>query len=522
MVNRNLLPGQYQIGDFVFGAHTMYPVESFDIGAYDVNVQDFQTPTSDSIRFGRDTLKPMPIQITINAMKNFILPNIAGLVNNTKELNFENDHRPGRFAKEWRADAVRSQWGELKPLYICREEDGRVVRVYGRPGKLAVPPLKHRGTNQQILAEYRRSDTLCYSDIEWFVQSRPNEIVKLTRSEDFDMGNAPCWLRILLVGPMTHPIIQIGSVTVELDEIIELGEVVEISSYPWQQRVIRLNDGVSLSAKLTRPYLDKLQLNIESGVELSWNATNINQSSTPNDFSGYSNGAIPSGTWWVDTDPDGGAGTMTVVNGKIVWTDSGAKEHYISAIHKTPTVTEYQYVEMKVSEPAEWTISAGTQPINRIIGNSNASRTEYNFWDITHNYAWYGYRKNGTDYRVSKIFTIKDIATVLRRFWGENSINLEPQNNWIYGAEFAGQSAPSVLRINGYIAAHYEGGQGVSGLDHRHTGIAMKAMPVLGVGQATPGPVAYLNFRDNTPPEVAESLNLSAVLLMWRNAWQTI
>ena len=168
--SRNLEPGQYQIGDFIFGYHTLFKVESFDIGAYDVNVQDFQVPSADELRFGRDTLKPMPIQITINALRNKVLPNVAGLgagfQAKADQLNFEHDRKVGQFGKEWRADEVRGKWGELKPLRICRE-DGRTVMVYGRPGKLAVPPLGPKGVNQKIVAEYRRSDTLCFSETEW-------------------------------------------------------------------------------------------------------------------------------------------------------------------------------------------------------------------------------------------------------------------------------------------------------------------------------------------------------------------
>ena len=81
ITNRNLEAGQYQLGDFIFGRYTWFVVEKFDVGGYDVNVQDFQAVLSDEIRFGSDSLKALPIQLTINALINRTLPHVAALTN---------------------------------------------------------------------------------------------------------------------------------------------------------------------------------------------------------------------------------------------------------------------------------------------------------------------------------------------------------------------------------------------------------------------------------------------------------
>lgn len=527
MTARNLEPGQYQIGDFVFGEGTLFNVEGFDIGAYDVNVQDFQLPGEDEMRFGSDTLKPMPIQITINARKNFVLPNIAGLTQSqlAGELNFDNDPRPGQFAKEWRADDIRGKWGELKPLLICREVDGRVVRVYGRPGKLAVPPFGRKAQNQKIIAEYRRSDTLCYSDFEWYAQVRPGEEVIITRAEDFDMGNAPSWLRFLIIGPMKHPIIQLGSAIIELDIELALGEVVEVSSYPWQRRVIRVNDNISLNARLLRPYLNKLKFDADSGISLSWTATDVNVITSDVQIGAYSDGPLPSSEWLTFGDGD-----VKVVDGELKWIDHGNSVQTFTAIKKEPTSMNYQYVEMELSSPMESSLIE-EECSNRIIGQSNDDGTEYTYWDITYTQVWYGYHKDGVDHPITKPKLLNKLLTVLRNIWGDLSQFdfsdiFEPQDNWVYGAEFGSGAGElgSTLRINGVIVDTYDGvGSPVNFVDNQHlyTGIGMRATQRL-LGQSTPGPIARMVIRDNQPPGMATAINNSMIYILWRDAWQTI
>src|ERR1051325_6079490 len=75
---RNLLPGQYQIGDLVLGRHTAYQVENFDEQAYNVNAQDQQRLVSDEIDFGQDNLDPQPAVFKIWILDNRVLPGMVG------------------------------------------------------------------------------------------------------------------------------------------------------------------------------------------------------------------------------------------------------------------------------------------------------------------------------------------------------------------------------------------------------------------------------------------------------------
>lgn len=545
MTARNLEPGQYQIGDFVFGQGTLFNVEGFDIGAYDVNVQDFQLPGSDELRFGSDTLKPMPIQITINARKNFVLSNIAGLIGSpsAETLNFENDRRPGQLAKEWRADDIRGKWGELKPLRICREVDGRTVLVYGRPGKLAVPPLGHKGQNQKIIAEYRRSDTLCYSDFEWYVNLPQSEVLTLVKSEDFDMGNAPSWLRFLIFGPMKHPIIQLGDLIIELDIELAAGEVVELSSYPWQRRCIRINDGISLNARLLRPYLDKLSFDTNSGCEISWTATDLaleNSEVFSTDNGTWTENVWPA-TLFESIEYSGpGAGTMTVKqlplspSKAISWADSGSDWRWATTLLKQQSLTPYQHIETLIARPAENNLTID-DPVNRIIGRSNNDKSEYLYWDITFNYAWFGYHKDGTDHVLSKRYSIDRLLQELKSlvdnaFELDFSNALRPSDNWWYGADFGSGTGyfGSDLYINGYRIASYKGGADLPiTFGGTRYGLGMKATN-RALGQATPGPVKKMKMWDNppenwNPKEWDSTYELSGrIVMLWRDAWQTI
>lgn len=271
-INRNLEPGQYQIGNLILGPFTPFKIEAIDIGNYDVNVQDHQAQMSNEIRFGADTLKPAPLQLTINVMVNRAIPNIAGLTSSTKTLNFENDPNLADLQREWRAEDVMQEWGAIKPLLFCGS-DGVTRQFYGRPGKFAYQ--KHRQVDSSFYicqAEFRRSDTFAYSNIEYYVDLQPNSPRTLTRVN----GNADSWVRFLIVGPAKHPVINWGTRQIELDWDIPEDVIVEISSYPWQRRVVDSN-GLSLAAYIVtdRPYLDTIRFPFNDPLLVSWHATGL-------------------------------------------------------------------------------------------------------------------------------------------------------------------------------------------------------------------------------------------------------
>lgn len=525
MPNRNLEPGQYQIGDFVFGDYTLFRVEEFSEGAYDVNVQDYQAQLSDEIRFGSDSLKGMPIQMIINAFQNSLMSNVVAVTGDTRELNFDDDPTIGEFTREWRADEIRKEWGELKPIYYCRD-DGVTVQVYGRPGKLAVSTPDREGA-RKITAEFRRSDTLCYTDFEWFTQTRVGEKRIIFRSSKLGQGDAPSWLRFFLVGPMKNPTIHLGSMDIHLEYELLAGDIVEISSYPWARRAIRLNDGLSLNAYVTQSYLEKLAFDVDAPIELSWEATNTNTAINNIDFSTYPNtsdGIQDSNTDWTASTYSAGTGKWRISGGKLIWDDAGNGYRRVASIFKQPTISKYQVVGFTTDQPAEDVIG-GIYPSNRIIGRSNATGTEYLYWDITYTGAWFGYHApDGTEIILSEVFPLRKHIDIIRRilnnfgtiFGGSGN----PVAGWQYDAEFGTGAGvlTSSLHINNTKLFTYNGDPGITlNDDNLYTGLGMYATQ-RGTGQSTPAGLTEFHMRDN--PIVP--INISSVYMMWRDAWQNI
>lgn len=276
MVNYNLHPGQLQFGDTIMGPFTPFRVDKMDIGNYDVNTQDYQKPMSNEINFGQDTLKPAPVTLTINVMVNKALPNIAALTQDIRAMDFSHDPNLSDLQREWRAEEVMQEWGEQKPLLFCGS-DSIVRQYYGRPGKFTYQ--KHRIVDSQyytVTAEFRRSDTFAYTNQEYFVTCNPLESKTVTRA----FGNATSWLRFFIFGPANHPIITWGSRQIELDWNIPAGGGVEISSYPWERRVVDMNN-LSLAAYIItdKPYLDTIKFADKTPTLLSFNATGTNADS---------------------------------------------------------------------------------------------------------------------------------------------------------------------------------------------------------------------------------------------------
>lgn len=276
---RNLLPGQYQIGDLVFGRGTTVVVETCDVKPYDVNNMDYQVSRSDENRFGWDSQKPATLELTFHVLKNRLLPPYEDLIPNFwAEMPTVDE-----FQKEWRADDVRYIWGELKPLYICGA-DGITRSVYGRPGQFTYGKDSKYTESIQCLGEYRRADTLTYSVNETIYgmnQAAPHIVIPGTE------GDACSWFRIELLGPITHPIftmtgLYVNGVTlstplaIELDYTVAAGEVVEINSYPWSRRAVSSN-GQNLSAQLigATPYLDRLRFEHNATVDVTMTGTGM-------------------------------------------------------------------------------------------------------------------------------------------------------------------------------------------------------------------------------------------------------
>ena len=281
-------PYQYQFGDIVFGRNTNIPISKIDIQPYNVNIQDFQIPLEDENHFGQDTLVPGPIIFTMAVVENYMLDQFDNIV----PANFDPDDLfamrgtvLGRMAKTWKAKEVRAFWGLAVPL-LCMTGDGEILRIYGRPGKFQYGPRYGDNTAWiDIQAEWRRADTFAHSHVEYYAGDpvveengmAPNVApVTVSRGD----GDADSWVRILIEGPATHPVITYGDSVIEIDHVIPAGVALEVSSYPWQRRVVDSN-GINRRTKIIgdTKYLSEIQFMAEDEIEVSWVATGTDSNS---------------------------------------------------------------------------------------------------------------------------------------------------------------------------------------------------------------------------------------------------
>lgn len=271
---RNLIPGQYQIGDIVFGKGTTVRVETFDIKPYDVNTQDYQVSRSDQKRFGWDQLAPTTIELTFHVMKNWLLPQYEDDIPNF----WDNMPTVEDFQREWRADDIRNVWGEMKSLYVCNRA-GITKAVYGRPDQFTYAQETEYTELVQCVATFRRADTFSYGKDEYGVNLYSGHLTDTISGTD---GDAPSWMRVLILGPIVSPSItftnmMLGTITIELDYTVSAGEVVEVSSYPWSQRAVS-STGENLSTKLigATPFLDRIRFASTANVQLTLSGTGMN------------------------------------------------------------------------------------------------------------------------------------------------------------------------------------------------------------------------------------------------------
>lgn len=241
-----LTKGQYQLGDIVMGANTNIIVTGFEVQPYDINAQDYQISRTDEMRFGYDSFKPTSIQMTMEVIYNWLLPPFQNTIPNFwKDKPTVND-----LAQEWRANDVRTQWGQIKPLFYCGRDNVNKM-IFGRPGQFSAEKPSHLSTVVKCVGEFRRADTLNYTVEEYVVQLGPNTV--LNRNG----GDSETWCRLIINGA-NNPVLSINGKTVE---IVASASVIELSSYPWSRRVVS-DTGVNLRSALSTSsaYLDKITL----------------------------------------------------------------------------------------------------------------------------------------------------------------------------------------------------------------------------------------------------------------------
>lgn len=273
-VSKNLVPYQWQLGELVFGERTRYPVLGVNIATYNVNNQDFQVPLSNETRMGQDTLQAGPITFTMGVYDN--APVSYEYNSLPDDLILKSSKLLTALQREWKADDVRQQWGELKPLIYC-DGYGSVRRIYGRPRKFTYTRKRPGSQFHKVTAEYARIDTLTYTDAE-FAAGLINgaDPVGYTR----DGGDAASWYRAVLFGPQTNPLVIVGGDEIQLQTVIPAGVQVEVNSYPWSRRIIDSN-GINWRTTLigNSKYLDQLTIPADTSVPMSWVATSTNSDS---------------------------------------------------------------------------------------------------------------------------------------------------------------------------------------------------------------------------------------------------
>lgn len=270
---RNLVPGQWQIESIIMGTGTNIRLQNVEVKPYDINAMDYQVIRSDEMRFGFDALKPTTIEFTMSVLNNYLMPGFEDSI-----PNFWHDMPTiSDLARAWRADDVRKMWGEMKSMYVVSKLDEIPKLVFGRPGQFTTQMNDEydKGEIMNVVAEFRRADTLAYSAVENYAELElSEEPVYLIRNE----GDGPdAWFRLVLEGPLDHPIITVGNQQVNLDYNIAEGEIVEVSSYPWQRRVVN-NERTNLAATMigdTR-YLDQLSIPYKVPTPLKWTSANAN------------------------------------------------------------------------------------------------------------------------------------------------------------------------------------------------------------------------------------------------------
>lgn len=260
----NLVTGQYQIENLVMGVGTPYRVTGFEIQPYATQAADFQSPRQDTTNFGADQITPGPLNITLEVLQNRWLNGAnPGVALQSGSL--------GRLAQIWRADGVRYQWGEMQTLYYCGN-DGILKEIYGRTGKFSYPRGYKNVESYEVVAEFRRADTVSYEHIETYQEMVQGDVPKYVVAS----GDAQTWGRILIVGPMTNPTVTIGEQSFKINISLDANEAAEISSYPWRRRAVD-SSGINIRAYMSGiDYLDKMKVYPGVPLLVRWTSDEVN------------------------------------------------------------------------------------------------------------------------------------------------------------------------------------------------------------------------------------------------------
>lgn len=493
---RNLVKGQYQLGDIVMGHGTNIIVENFDVKPYDINTQDYQVSRSDEVRFGYDAIKPTTIEMQMVVIYNWLLDPFKG----TRTNFWHNMPTAGQLANAWRANDIRTRWGDMEPLYFCgRDGIGKVI--FGRPGQFGVEKTAANSTLVKCVGEFRRADTYAYSAYENFVQLSSNAVPQyLWRGQ----GDTDTWMRIVGYGPLTNPKITIGEYSITLNATIPAGQSFEISSYPWQRRAIG-SDGTNLRNFLVNDsaYLDRIKIPYQQLTPVRWTASNLGTFVPSLGNANFSIDMTDS-KWWKLP-----AGFNNINGEPVVRTDifnptgvskfigSRAMAKTEATIYTAQTYnTTKQYVQARVVEPY-WGRSA-------LVMMSNANMTNFVALEVSSGVTNYLHIKTGSAY--NNLSTAK-ASYVLPSAWKETDIvglGYNPSNNTF------------TAYLNGTAVLNWvNSGVTVNATTNKYIGFIFDIDGnMMSVAPGFKDIVAYDN--EVTPADSG------SVYLFWRDAWSTI
>lgn len=369
---KNLVPGQWQIGDIVMGTGTNIKIESVEVNPEDINKQDYQVARTDEMRFGIDQFKPTTIELTMSVLHNRLLPDWEGYLQNF----WHSQPTLEDLRKEWRFDQGRLTWGKMQHLYVCSKLDGVEKVIFGRPGqfKYKVDDEYNSGEIVQVVAEFRRADTVAYSAEEYVTEVALEEApTTIVRSE----GDVDTWVSIIGYGPITNPVITIGEQQIALNIDIPAGGAFEVSSYPWQRRAID-NNRTNLAASMTGDtrYLDKIILRAKQSTVVRWTSDefntfvpDLNNNSWQEDINQLTNKRLPD--------------TFTTLSGKVairfdLFNPEFAEKYIGNALFANKSACIYNKTKFNTpNQQSEATITEVYAGRSGIVIMSNANMTDY-------------------------------------------------------------------------------------------------------------------------------------------------
>lgn len=258
-----LLPSLDAVDGQVFGIGAGVSVddEGFLPGDDDWDDQDEENPRRGGRRFGREVLSGPTWGWNLHVNQSDVPSAIAELA---------------RIKTAWRALHIRQSPGKVIPLRY--RLDGRVRRIYGRPGRFAAPPSnKVLSGFVPITCDFRCADSFTYDDVEQsislglqigseggfvFPTTFPvaTQPVGSSQQQAVVGGDATTYPVVRFNGPVTNPRLESNDWTLSLDMTIAEGEFVEVDLRPWGLTAL-LNAQSSVAGNLgRRQYLSEMGL----------------------------------------------------------------------------------------------------------------------------------------------------------------------------------------------------------------------------------------------------------------------